>query len=175
MESFRKLFPHLKHNLIGMIHLRALPGTPRNNGVKINAIIDVALKEAELLSRFDGLIIENMHDIPYLRQEKVGPEIVASMTTACAEVRKNFPKEKPIGVQILAGANEAAIAVASASGLEFVRAEAFIYGHVADEGWMNATAGDLLRFRKNVNAENVQIFTDIKVKSVQFPKFQSAQ
>ena len=34
----------------------------------------------------------------------------------CREVRKAFPKEKPVGVQILAGANQGALAVALAAG-----------------------------------------------------------
>ena len=34
----------------------------------------------------------------------------------------------------------------------------------SNEGWMNAQAGDLLRYRKNINAEHISIFTDIKKK-----------
>lgn len=35
---------------------------------------------------------------------------------------------------------------------------------MADEGFLNACAGDLLRYRKQIGAEHVQIFTDIKKK-----------
>ena len=38
-----------------------------------------------------------------------------------------------------------ALAVASACGLQFIRVEGFVFGHVADEGYTNACAGDLLR------------------------------
>ena len=47
--------------------------------------------------------------------------------------------------------------------MDFIRAEGFIFGHVADEGWMDAQAGELLRYRKNIGAEQIKIFTDIKV------------
>lgn len=50
------------------------------------------------------------------------------------------------------------------TGLDFIRAEGFVFSHVADEGLLNACAGDLLRYRKQIGAEHVQIFTDIKKK-----------
>ena len=49
-------------------------------------------------------------------------------------------------------------------GLNFIRAEGFVYSHVADEGLINACAGDLLRYRRQINAEHIHIFTDIKKK-----------
>ena len=107
------------------------------------------------------IIVENMHDLPYV--QKVGPEILTSMTSACSQVRKVFPKDKPIGVQVLAGANKGALAVALAAELDFIRAEGFVFGHVADEGWMDAQAGELLRYRNNIGVNHIKIFTDIKV------------
>lgn len=49
-------------------------------------------------------------------------------------------------------------------GLDFIRAEGFVFSHVADEGFLDACAGDLLRYRKQIGADHVQIFTDIKKK-----------
>ncbi|KAL4234176.1 hypothetical protein ACF0H5_005829 [Mactra antiquata] len=48
--------------------------------------------------------------------------------------------------------------------LDFIRAEGFIFSHIADEGMMNACAGPLMRYRKNIGAEHIKIFTDIKKK-----------
>ncbi len=62
------------------------------------------------------------------------------------------------------GANKEGLAVAKAAGGNFIRAEGFVFSHVADEGWMDACAGDLLRYRKTIGAEDVLIFTDIKKK-----------
>lgn len=69
----------------------------------------------------DGIIIENMNDIPYIKADQIGPEIVASMATVAKEVRRIYPS-LPIGVQILAGANKEAMAVALAADLDFIRA-----------------------------------------------------
>ena len=71
---------------------------------------------------------------------------------------------KPIGIQILAGANKEALAVAQAAELDFIRAEGFVFGHLADEGYMDSCAGELLRFRKMIGAESIAIFTDVKKK-----------
>ena len=67
-------------------------------------------------------------------------------------------------MQVLAGANESALAVARLLVLEYVRAEGFVFGHIADEGWMNSDAGTLLRYRKMIEAEEVLLFNDIKKK-----------
>lgn len=61
----------------------------------------------------DGLIVENMHDVPY--SFSVGPEVCASMTAVCTAVRSVCPT-LPLGVQILSSANQQALAVALASG-----------------------------------------------------------
>lgn len=109
----------------------------------------------------DGIIIENMHDVPYLKGE-VGPEIVAAMTAIGGDVKSECGL--PVGVQILAGANIEAMAVAHAAGLDFIRAEGYAYAHVADEGLIQASAAKLLRYRKMIGAERVQVWADVKKK-----------
>lgn len=146
-----------------MIHVGALPGTPRNH-LSPDAIVAQARAEAEtyLKAGIDGLMIENMHDLPYLNRQ-VGPEITAMMCRAALEV-KAAVAEMPVGIQILAGANRDALAVAQTANLQFIRAEGFVFAHVADEGFMDADAGPLLRYRKQIGAESVHVFTDIKKK-----------
>ncbi|KAM3828852.1 uncharacterized protein F13E9.13, mitochondrial-like isoform 2-T3 [Vipera latastei] len=52
----------------------------------------------------------------------------------------------------------------SSIGADFVRVEGFVFSHVADEGILNACAGNLLRYRKQIGAEHIQVFADIKKK-----------
>lgn len=59
-----------------------------------------------------------MHDVPYLHTDAVGPEVVATMTAAASRVRAVFDTG-PVGIQILAGANHQAMAVALATGRGF--------------------------------------------------------
>ncbi len=148
--------------LIGMVHVGALPGTPRG-GESVQAITDRAVKEALQLDEagFDAIMLENMHDVPYLRRD-VGPEIVAAMTAVTAAVRGAV--QVPVGVQILAGANRAALAVAHACGGSFIRAEGFAFATVADEGLLDeADAGPLLRERARLGAD-VALWADVQKK-----------
>src|SRR5688500_6129601 len=148
--------------IVGVIHVGALPGTPRSS-CGVSELVALAKSEASLYreSGVDGVIIENMHDVPYLRGE-VGPEIVAAMTAIAVEVTSECGL--PVGVQLLAGANIEAMAVAHAAGLDFIRAEGYAYAHVADEGLIEASAARLLRYRKMIGAQRVQVWTDVKKK-----------
>jgi len=155
------LFAHSKP-VIGVIHVGALPGTPRGSK-SVTELMRQAKEEARVYREcgVDGVIIENMHDVPYLKGE-VGPEIVAAMTAIGIEVKNEC--RLPVGIQILAGANIEAMAVAHAANLDFIRAEGYAYAHVADEGLIEASAAKLLRFRKMIGAERIQIWTDVKKK-----------
>jgi uncharacterized protein len=149
--------------VIGVIHVGALPGTPRSTQT-LSDLVASAKHEASIYSEsgVDAVILENMHDVPYLRGE-VGPEIVAAMTAIAVEVKSECER-LPVGIQILAGANIEAMAVAHAAGLDFIRAEGYAYAHVADEGLIQSSAAKLLRYRKLIGADRVQVWADVKKK-----------
>src|ERR1041385_6018081 len=161
MSSANSLFKNAKP-VIAMIHVGALPGTPAG-GLKLADIEAQALREAKIFrdAGVHGLMLENMHDTPYLRGG-VGPEIVAAMAIIARAVKQ--ASRLPCGIQILAGANREAMAVAHAAGLDFIRAEGFAFAHVADEGLIQSTAAKLLRYRKQIDAERVQVWADVKKK-----------
>ncbi len=155
------LFPDPKP-IIGVIHVGALPGAPANTQT-VSEITAQAAREATIYRDcgVDGIIIENMHDVPYLRGS-VGPEIVAAMAVIGHAVK--LESRLPVGIQILAGANLEAMAVAHAANLDFIRAEGFVFAHVADEGFIQSSAAELLRYRKMIGANRVQVWTDVKKK-----------
>ena len=148
--------------VIAVIHVLALPGTPayQNNQ---NEIIETALKEAALYRKAgtDILMIENMHDRPYLKR-RIGPEITSMMTVIGHAIKNEI--QGLCGIQVLAGANKEALAAAKAAGLDFVRVEGFTYAHIGDEGLYESDAGALLRYRRMIDAEDILIFSDIKKK-----------
>jgi uncharacterized protein len=149
--------------LVGMVHVQALPGTPRHS-MNLPDIIAQAAGEARTLADlgFDAVLIENMHDVPYLKRD-VGPEIIAAMTAIGDAVREEI--SIPLGVQVLAGANTASLAIAHAIGAQFIRAEGFVFASIADEGLIDqADAGPLLRYRRMIGAESVRILADIRKK-----------
>jgi predicted TIM-barrel enzyme len=159
-----------------MVHVQALPGTPRARHtleqIEQAAVID---SKALLDAGFHAIIIENMHDAPYLHGEK-GPETTAVMTRVALAVRRALGERVPLGVQVLSGGNREAVAVALAAASAksdslragwlggnggawggsagFIRCENFVFSHVADEGLlMKAEAGELLRYRRTIGAD----------------------
>jgi membrane complex biogenesis BtpA family protein len=148
--------------LVGVIHVGALPGTPRSRA-GVGELTDAAVREASAYrdGGVDALMIENMHDVPYLRGS-VGPEVVAAMAVVGRAVKSE--SKLPVGVQILAGANVEALAVAHAAGLDYVRVEAYTFAHVADEGLIESSAAELLRFRRKIGADGVRVWADVKKK-----------
>jgi membrane complex biogenesis BtpA family protein len=173
-----------KKSLLGMIHLQALPGTPasrRGGASAVGVIVARAVEEARVLvdAGFDGVMIENMHDRPYVHGTHT-PETTAIMTRAAVAVRGAIPKGMPLGVQVLSGGNREALAISLAAHpdggrggggvkggmpLAFIRCENFVFSHVADEGLLErAEAGPLLRYRRGIGAEEVSIFVDVKKK-----------
>ena len=148
--------------IVGMIHVGALPGTPGHRQT-LDELVEAACAEARLYREagLNCLMLENMHDVPYLRGG-VGPEIVAAMTVLAREVRREAAL--PMGIQILAAADLEALAVAHAVGLDFIRTECFCFAHVADEGLMQSNAAKLLRYRRMIGATGVQVWADIKKK-----------
>ena len=154
--------------IIGMVHVGALPGSPANT-TSVEIIAGQAAEEARVLADvgFDAIILENMHDAPYVHDTEHGPEVVAAMTRIVLEVEAEVGEVRPLplGVQILSGGNKHAIAVAQSAQASFIRAENFVFSHVADEGLLvRAEAGSLLRYRKSIGADDVAVFTDIKKK-----------
>jgi uncharacterized protein len=151
--------------LVGMLHVGPLPGSPLAREARLDLDLQVAtaVEQAEVYraAGFHGLLLENMFDRPYLKG-RVGPETVAAMTAIGREVRRAVPL--PLGVQVLAAANEEALAIALACGATFVRVEGFVFAHVADEGLIEAGAGPLLRYRAAIAAGHVRVFADVKKK-----------
>lgn len=145
-----------------MVHAGALPGSPRSK-LPVDALAEAAVTEAQIYADagIDAVLVENMHDRPYLNGD-AGPEIVAAMTRIGHAVKA--ATRIPCGMQILAAANRQALAAAHAGGLDFVRVEGFVYVHVADEGIIESCAAELLRYRKQIGADSIQIVADIKKK-----------
>ncbi len=147
--------------LIGMVHLAPLPGSAGWGG-SMRAVLDAALADGRALVEggCDALLVENMGDLPFLRG-RVEPETVAA-AALCVQAVAGLGR--PTGVQLLAAANREALGVAVAAGASFVRVEAFAYAHVADEGWLDACAGALVRARRALGAEGVRLWADVKKK-----------
>ncbi len=162
-DALHRIFG-VRRPLIGNIHVAPLPGTPRYRGEPIDAIVSRAVQDA-LAYRdggMDGVIVENHGDVPFLRPEDIGPEIIAAMTAVALAVAREA--DVPMGVNMLANHPIGALAVAHASGARFVRVNQYANAYVANEGLLDGDAGRVLRYRRLIGAEDVAVFADVHVK-----------
>ena len=148
--------------LAAMIAVLPLPGSPLYKGDD-QGVIDQALADLGIYKRagVDSLIFENDHDLPYI-QPPLDKKGIALMTTIVKEARKAF--DGPIGVQMLEAANITSLEIASEADLDYIRAEAFVFAHVGGSGIINGSAGKILRRRKELGAEHIKVFADVKKK-----------
>jgi membrane complex biogenesis BtpA family protein len=150
--------------VIGMIHSRALPGSPPYEGEAMEQIVGFAVAEAERLKRggVDGVIVENHGDVPFARPDQLGPETAACMAVMTEAVRR--ASGLPVGVNVLANGAHQSIAVAKAAGAAFVRVNQWANAYVANEGLMDGLAGSAARYQAFLHARNVRVFADVHVK-----------
>lgn len=151
-------------SLIGAIHLPALPGSPHYTGQPVSEIARFAVEEAHAYvdNGFDGVIVENHWDIPFLKPGEHGYETAASMGVITAAVVGEFGKA--VGVSILSNAGECGVAAAWAAGASFVRVNQWANAYIANEGFIEGQAAKTTRFRHRIGADPVRIFADVHVK-----------
>lgn len=145
-----------------MIALRALPGSAFYEGDD-RAIVERARLDAVAYLRagVDSVILENDHDLPFVKPP-LPREAIEVAERAARAVREVFPNT--VGIQLLEGANEQALEIAAAADLDFLRVEAFVYAHVGGAGIIEASAGSLLRKRSSLGCRHIKVFADIKKK-----------
>ena len=147
--------------VIGMIHLRALPGSPRWAG-SMNAVIEAALDDARALAEggADALLVENHGDMPFA-PVRVDAATVAAMAVAVQAVRAAVPL--PVGVNVLKSDALSALAVASATGAVFIRVNVHVGAVVADQGLLQSTSYESLRYRRLLGLD-IKILADVQAK-----------
>lgn len=163
-HALEALFGRRRGVVIGVVHALPLPGSPEHDGQPIEAIYKRALVDAEAYAAagMDGLIVENHGDIPFLKPGALGPETAAVMAVMTERVRQ--ATGLVVGVNVLANAAIPALAVAKAAGAGFIRVNQWANAYVANEGLIEGPAAEAMRYRRNLAAENVRIFTDSHVK-----------
>jgi membrane complex biogenesis BtpA family protein len=170
LKSLKEMFG-VEKPVIGMVHLLPLPGAPGYDFYGMDAVVEHALRDAEALvsGGVDGLIVENMWDLPYY----VGMEVPPEEMTAQAVVARAIVEavEMPVGINVIHNGGRVTLAIAVAAGADFIRVCLLTGARVWDTGELDhGCAAELLRWRKNLGAEHIKIFADVDKKhSVAFP------
>jgi membrane complex biogenesis BtpA family protein len=152
--------------IIGMVHLRPLPGAPRYEG-KVTAIIEDAAAQARTLQDggVDGIMVENYGDVPFFA-EALPPSAISALTLAVAEI--NRVTSLPIGVNALRNDATAALSIAACSGAQLIRVNVHTGAMLTDQGWITGRAAETLRLRAALQAP-IAIAADVLVKHAVAP------
>jgi len=147
--------------LVGVVHLRPLPGSPRWRG-DMESVIEFAVKDAREYERggADALFIENFGDVPFTKGP-VASETIAAMAVAGRAVRQAV--KLPIGFNVLRNDARAALALCAVCGGGFIRVNVHTGAMLTDQGLIEGDAYETLRYRQRV-CPQAQIFADVHVK-----------
>jgi hypothetical protein len=157
----KTIFPRGVRWLIGVIHLRPLPGAPRWEG-DWDRVVRQAVADAQAYVRggADALEIENFGDVPFAKNQ-VPPETVAGMAAVGGTLRAAV--ELPLGFNVLRNDARSALALCAVCGGTFIRVNVHTGAMLTDQGVIEGEAGATLR-RRAALCPDVQILADVHVK-----------
>ena len=170
LRNLKEMFD-VEKPIIGMVHLMPLPGSPAYEGWDMNVIVENALRDAKVLveNGVNGLIVENMWDLPYFVGKNVPPEEIAAHAVAAREVVKSV--NVPVGITVIHNGGRVALGIAKAAGAKFIRVCLYTGAMVWDTGeFDHGNAAERMRLRKALYAEDIKFFADVyKKHAVMFP------
>ncbi len=147
-----------KKVIIGMVHFPPLPGSPLYDEKQDMKYIRERIKgDVKRLQNggIDALMFCNENDRPYVF--KANYSTISAMSETIGELSGEI--KIPFGIDVLWDPN-AALATAKATGAKFIR-EIMNGTYVSDMGLWNTNVGEVYRYRKLLNAENVAMFFNI--------------
>jgi len=156
------LFNQEERALIGVVHLKPLPGSPNYSAGREEVLEGAALDARRLAEGgADAIIVENFGDTPFFAGA-VPSETIAAMTLAVQRVRE-AAGDLDVGVNVLRNDARGALGICAATGASFLRVNVLCGAAATDQGVITGDAAALLRARSQL-APEVKIFADVHVK-----------
>ena len=160
-----------KKPLIGMIHLKPLPGSYKYNN-NFDSIVDFAIKEAKKLeeANFDAIMIENFGDAPFKKEaDKI---TIASMAVIAKTIKEEV--SLPLGINVLRNDAIGAYSIAYVVKADFIRVNVLSGVAFTDQGIIEGKAHELAKLKKLLPSK-IKIFADVHVKhAYHFIDFESS-
>ncbi len=145
--------------VIGILHIKALPGTPLYDiNMGLEGIMKLARADYISLVRggISGVIFCNEYDKPYSKQ--VEPNIIACMTSIVKECLRDN-EIIPFGIDVQWDP-KAALAIALATGASFIRG--IVCGtYCGDYGMYCPNIEEIINYKKKIKADNIKILTNL--------------
>lgn len=150
-----------KKLVIGLVHLKPLPGTPFFEKGNYEQSMEKALQDVNALVRggADGCLIQTVDRV--YPTDTVDYARLAAFSTIVYEVSKTIPKEFKIGLQIMFNALKASVAVAKVCGGSFIRCAALVGVTSTGSGVVNADPEDFQKYRTYIQAQDIELVAEI--------------
>lgn len=145
--------------IIGMVHLRPLPGGPLAT-TPLPDVIAQAVQDARALEAggVDAILVQNRGDRAFVA-EHAPPDVVAALGAIVYEAVRAV--DLPVGVHVLRNDTAASIAIAHVAGAHFVRAAVLTGVSPSAQGWLTGAPFDVLRYRRAIGAERILLLADV--------------
>ncbi|MFH0874062.1 MAG: BtpA/SgcQ family protein [Candidatus Komeilibacteria bacterium] len=157
----KSIFQQNSHIVIGAVHFPPLLGYPEFPGIKTSLKNSTQDIKNFIAGGAPGVIMENNYDLPH--QVNIPAGSLACLTYLAVKLRQSFPR-LPLGISVLWNDYRAALSIAKIADLSFIRIPVFVDTVKTACGIIKGQPDDVIRYRRQIKAEGVQIFTDIHVK-----------
>ncbi|HIR84955.1 MAG TPA: BtpA/SgcQ family protein [Candidatus Galloscillospira excrementavium] len=159
MTTVQKIFGD-KKPIIGMVHLKPLPGSPGYGG-DLEAVYRAALADLEALKQggVDAAIVENFGDIPYGTTN----ELITYTAFTHLATRLREQCAFPLGLNVQFNDYQAEWAIAYACAFDFIRVECFAENRMGPNGFCPPCGPELMRLKGRYPRE-IALLADVHVK-----------
>ncbi len=152
-----------KKVVIGLVHLRPMPGTPFYQEGDFERSLEKALRDTTALYRggADGCLIQTVDKV-YPARDEADYTRVAAMAAIVHAVAQNTGPEFQIGVQIMWNALTASLAIAKVCGGSFIRCTALVGSTYSSFGLVEANPYEVMKFRNSIGAQHIKMVAEIE-------------
>ena len=160
MRSFETLGK--KKVVLGMIHLKPLPGTPHHEEGMLEEALEKAIKDAISLDQggADGCLIQTV-DRVYPVGDEADYARVAGMAKIVHEVSQATRPEFQIGVHFMFNGLMPSVAVAKVCGGSYIRCTAFVGATQTAMGTVVADPYTFMNYRSRIGAQNIKLIAEV--------------
>ena len=151
-----------KKIVLGMIHLKPLPGTPHHEDGMLEETFEKAVKDAKALNQggADGCLIQTV-DRVYPAGDESDYARVAAMAKIVHEVYKATGPEFQIGVHFMFNGLKPSIAVAKVCGGSYIRCTVLVGATRTAMGTVVADPYDFMNYRSRIAAKNIKLIAEV--------------
>jgi uncharacterized protein len=156
--------------VLGMVHLRPLPGTPYYEEGSLGRILDDAIRSARALHEGGaaGCLVQTF-DRVYRVDDDSDPARIAAMALIVRAIVEATGEEFHVGVQMMRNAVTASLGLAAVAGGSFIRAGALVGMTLTPHGMVQADPLGVMEYRAKIGARSIRILADVD--SMQFHWF----